>query len=59
MTGEDSSYRAAQLAMEKMVATELFRLAMETDEEKKARLEKIAATTQGWPWRQRKKEELD
>ena len=39
--------------------TKQFSLAMEMDEERKARLEKMVATTHssGWPWRQRKKEE--
>ena len=32
--------------LEKMAATERFRLAMEKDEESKARLEKMVATTQ-------------
>ena len=32
--------------LEKMVATELLKLAMETDEERKARLKKMVATTQ-------------
>ena len=32
--------------MEKMVATELLKLAKETDEERKARLKKMVATTQ-------------
>ena len=32
--------------MEKMVATELLKLAMETDEERKARLKKMVATAQ-------------
>ena len=32
--------------MEKMVATELLKLAMETDEERKARLKKMVATIQ-------------
>ena len=32
--------------MEKMVATELLKLTMETDEERKARLKKMVATTQ-------------
>ena len=40
-----------------MVATELLKLAMETDEERKARLKKMVATTQ--PLRQRTKKELD
>ena len=31
-----------------MVATELFKLAMETDEERKAWLKKMVATTQLW-----------
>ena len=35
-----------------------FRLAMETDEERKARLAKVVIPhSSGWPWRQRKKEE--
>ena len=33
-------------SLEKMVATELLKLAMETDEERKARLKKMIATTQ-------------
>ena len=33
-------------SLEKMVATELLKLAMETDEERKARLKKMVATTQ-------------
>ena len=33
-------------SLEKMVATELLKLAMETDEERKARLKKSVATTQ-------------
>ena len=35
-------------SLEKMVATELLKLAMETDEERKARLKKMVATTQLW-----------
>ena len=31
-----------------MVATELLKLAMETEEERKARLKKMVATTQQW-----------
>ena len=47
-------------SLEKMVATELFKLAMETDEERKVRLKKMVATTQlRLALRQRKKEELD
>ena len=43
-----------------MVATELLKLSMETDEERKARLKKIVATTQlRLALRQRTKEELD
>ena len=43
-TGEDGSYQTG--------------LAMETEEERRARLEKMEATTgSGWPWRQRKKDE--
>ena len=33
-------------SLEKMVATELLKLAMETDKERKARLKKMVATTQ-------------
>ena len=33
-------------SLEKMLATELLKLAMETDEERKARLKKMVATTQ-------------
>ena len=33
-------------SLEKTVATELLKLAMETDEERKARLKKMVATTQ-------------
>ena len=33
-------------SLEKMVATELLKLAMETDEERKERLKKMVATTQ-------------
>ena len=33
-------------SLEKMVATELFKLAMEMDEERKARLKKMVATIQ-------------
>ena len=33
-------------SLEKMVATELLKLAMEMDEERKARLKKVVATTQ-------------
>ena len=33
-------------SLEKMVATELLKLAMETEEERKARLKKMVATTQ-------------
>ena len=33
-------------SLEKMVATELLKLAMETDEERKATLKKMVATTQ-------------
>ena len=33
-------------SLEKMVANELFKLAMETEEERKARLKKMVATTQ-------------
>ena len=43
-----------------MVATELLKLAMETDEERKARLKKMVATTMlKLALRQRTKEELD
>ena len=35
-----------QTSLEKMVATELLKLAMETDEERNARLKKMVATTQ-------------
>ena len=46
-TGEDGSYnRLRLLAMEKMVATEQLGLAMETDKERKARLEKMVTNTQ-------------
>ena len=39
-------------------AIKQLRLAMETDEERKARLEKMVAITRSrLPWRQRKKEE--
>ena len=47
------SYQTAQeteekrkTSLEKMVATELLKLAMEMEEERKARLKKIVATTQ-------------
>ena len=36
---------ARKISLEKMVATELLKLAMETDEERKARLKKMVATT--------------
>ena len=36
---------ARKTSLEKMVATELLKLAMETDEERKARLKKMVATT--------------
>ena len=54
---ETEKERRARL--ENDAATKRLRLAMEMDEERKARLEKmVQATTQlGWPWRQRKKEE--
>ena len=52
---ETDEERKARL--EKMVITKQLRLAMETDVERKARLEKMVGS--GWPWRQRKKKELD
>ena len=45
-TGEDGSYNRLRLAMEKMVATEQLGLAMEMNEERKVRLEKMVTTTQ-------------
>ena len=49
-TKTGDSYQMAheerKTSLEKMVATELLKLAMETDEERKARLKKMVATTQ-------------
>ena len=54
------THEERKTSLEKMVATELLKLAMEMDEERKARLKKIVATTQlRLAPRQRTKEELD
>ena len=48
----------ASLYLEKVVASKQLKFAMETDVEKKARLEKmVQPQSSGWPWRWRKKEE--
>ena len=44
--GNTWAKRAHAQSLEKMVATELLQLAVETDEERKARLKKTVATTQ-------------
>ena len=44
--GSGDGRRKKTTSLEKMAATELLKLAMETDEERKARLKKMVTTTQ-------------
>ena len=56
--GHVNGRRKKSKTREKMVTTKRLKSAMETDKKRKARLEKIVATTKSdWPWRQRKNED--
>ena len=56
----DDNVLERNLTPEKVVASKQLRLAVKTEEERRARLENDAATNgSGWPWRRTKKEKQD
>ena len=60
LKGGEENELERKLRLKKVIASKQLKLAVETDEERRGRVENDAATNgSGWPWRRKKKEKQD